>query len=192
MVSLAQRSSSGAWIQERGGLKWRTGIFFADTEGKDGTMTSSCLLHLLSSPPLPILILSMLPLQIPKGSQLLGQAGDAAFPGRRIPGSGDGQWVSQSQWIPWLGGLSQGICWGAWGVEEGWGKAFGRREEGSRGRGGLGGSMEGPCPPHSCGSCFETHEQKSGAEPLRASLPGLSQLLPQLRLCPSCWKWDET
>lgn len=87
MVSLAQRSSSGAWIQKKGGLKWRTGIFFADMEGKDGTMTSFCLPHLLSSPsPLPILILSMLPLQIPKGSQLLDQAGDAAFPGRRISG----------------------------------------------------------------------------------------------------------
>lgn len=87
MVSLALRSSSGAWIQEMGGLKWRTGIFFADVEGKDGTMTSSCFPHLLSSPsPLPILILSMLSLRIPKGSQLLGQAEDAAFPGRRISG----------------------------------------------------------------------------------------------------------
>lgn len=89
MVSLAQRSSSGAWIQERGGLKWRTGIFFADMEGKDGTMTSSCLPHLLSSP-LHILILSMLSLQIPKGSQLLGQAGDVAFAGRRISGGWGG------------------------------------------------------------------------------------------------------
>lgn len=87
MVSLAQRSSSGAWIQETEGLKWRTGIFFADVKGRDGTITSSCLPHLLSSPsPLPILILSMLPLQIPKGSQLLGQTEDAAFPGRRISG----------------------------------------------------------------------------------------------------------
>lgn len=193
MVSLARRSSSGAWIQERGGLKWRTGIFFDDVEGNDGTITSSCLPHLLSSPSaLPILILSMLPLQIPKGSQLLGQTRDAAFPGGRI--SGGWGWAvgiteAVDSLVRWVkpGHLLRSLR----GVEEGWEKAFGRREEGSRGRG-LGGSMEGLCPPHSCGSCFETHKQKSGAEPLRASLPGLSQLLPQLRLCPSCWKWNKT
>lgn len=111
MVSLARRSSSGAWIQERGGLKWRTGIFFDDVEGNDGTITSSCLPHLLSSPSaLPILILSMLPLQIPKGSQLLGQTGDLLFLVGEFQGDGDGLWVSQRLWILWLGGLSQGIC----------------------------------------------------------------------------------
>lgn len=89
----------------------------------------------LSSPsPLPVLILSVLPLHILNRSLLLGWAGDAAFPSRRISG-GQG-WAGHRRGCrsPRAVGSSQGISWGTWHREEGWQKALGRREEEEVGR----------------------------------------------------------
>lgn len=151
MVSLARRSSSGAWIRQRRGEKWRTGIFFAAVVGKAGRTASSCLPRsLLPLPSVLILSVRLLPLQIPKGSQLLDRAGDAAFPGRKISGGRAWRGLQVPPGSPEQGGR----------VAESFG-------EGSGGRGGWGGRLEGLCPLPS----IRIQQPKSRAEPLGASLP---------------------
>jgi len=176
MVSLGRRSGSGAWIWQRQGEKWRTGISFAAVVGKDEGPAPSCLPH--SLPSILILSVRLLPLQIPNGSQLLGQAGDAAFPSRRMAG-GRG-WAPQGLQVP--GHLQRSLEWGGR-MAEGLGG-------GSGGRGGWGGRTKGLCPPHSCGRGGGLAVR--GRAPWSVAPPSLSQLLPGLRLCPSCWKWDKT
>lgn len=53
--------------------------------------------------------------------------------------------------------------------------------------------MEGLCPLRSCGRGAGPAPQakKRGRAPQSIAPPNLGWLLPQLRLCPSCWKWDK-
>lgn len=153
--------------EKNGGLGFSSPLWW----GRTGGTAPSFLPHSLL--PLPsFLILSVLPLQIPKGSQLLGQAGDAAFPGRKISGAdwdGHGKGCRSPRQVC-RARASRG--------EEGWRKTLGRRGEG---RGGWGGRMAAN------GRGTETW----GRAPRSIAPPNLGWLLPQLQLCPSCWKWNE-
>lgn len=149
----------------------------------------------LSSPsPLPVLILSVLPLHILNRSLLLGWAGDAAFPSRRISGGTGLGWASQGLQVSpgsriepghLMGNLAQGGR-----VVESLGEERGREWRKRR----WGGRTEGLCPPHSRtrGSGLALQAEKQGRAPQTIAPPKLGRLLSQLGLCPSCWKWNET
>lgn len=188
MVSLARRSTLGRQDSaKRRGEKWRTGIFFTTVVGKDREMASFCFPRSLL-PLSSVLILSVLPLQIPEGSQLLGWARDAAFPGSRILG-GQG-WASQGLQVPRAGGSSWSISQGGRVVEKSLGEEKGRERRKRRVERKVRVALPSSQPRAKQWS--SPVSQKAGQSPREhRSPPDLFWLLPQLRVCPSCWKWNE-
>lgn len=181
MVSLAQRSGSRGWIQQRQRMEdWG---FLRHCGGK-GQGNGILLLSLLSSPShLPFLILSVL-LQVPSGSQLLGWARDAAFPSKGFQGDGDR--LRRGYRSP---GPSQGISQGGR-VVESLGEERGRERRKRR----VGRKDGGALPLSQAQERWWSSltSQKAGQSPSEHRSANLSQLLPQLQLCPSCQKWNET
>lgn len=92
--------------------------------GEEGQGNGILLFSLLSPPSVIRPNLSVLPLQIPEGSQLLGWARDAAFPGSRILGGQE--WASRGLQVPRAGGSSWSISQGGRVVEKSLGEEKGR------------------------------------------------------------------